>query len=225
MIMSVPVPAKPVPSATLMLLRDGSNGVETLIMRRHKAVKFLGGFWVFPGGAVEEGDRHYNEISTARRAAVRETMEEAGMNIEAGSLLPVSQWITPEGAPKRFSTWFFVARAEAHEVRVDGSEMVDSLWVTPVEAIARHRRQEIDMLPPTLVSLIGLLPFATVEDVLGFYRQREPQFFLPKAHFNEEQLVMLYPGDAGYDGHNPADMSRQHRCLHTTQGWVYINEQ
>ncbi len=215
---------QPIPSATLILLRDTKEGIETLIMRRHNQVKFLGGFWVFPGGAVEESDVALNEISTARRAAVRETAEEASVNIAESALLPVSQWITPEGAPKRFSTWFFIARASDHEVQVDGSEMSESIWVKPAEAIARHRAQEIDMLPPTLISIIGLQDFSNVADALAYYKDKEPLIFLPKAHFLQEKLVMLYPGDAGYDTHNTEDFSRQHRCIHTPTGWHYINE-
>jgi 8-oxo-dGTP pyrophosphatase MutT (NUDIX family) len=216
--------SKPIPSATLILLRDTAEGIETLLMRRHKQVKFLGGFWVFPGGAVEEPDLSDNEISTARRAAVRETLEEASVHIDESALLPISQWITPEGAPKRFSTWFFIARNSGHEVKVDGSEITESIWVKPAEAIARHRAQEIDMLPPTLISIIGLQDFSTVDEVLTHYHKREPLFFLPKAHFLQEQLVMLYPGDAGYETHETDDLSRQHRCIHTTTGWHYINE-
>lgn len=215
---------EPIPSATLMLLRDTPQGIETLIMRRHKQIRFLGGFWVFPGGAVDAQDVADNELATARKAAIRETHEEAGVRIDEAHLLPVSRWITPEGAPKRFSTWFFVGRASGDVVQVDGEEMTDSLWVSPAQAIAKHRQQEIDMLPPTLVSLTGLQPFATTDDVLDYYRGREPQFFLPKADFHGEQLVMLYPGDAGYARQDPADISLQHRCVHTPNGWHYIRE-
>ena len=76
----------------------------------------------------------------------------------------------------------------------------------------------------TLVSLTGLQAFATTDDVLDFYRGREPLLFLPKADFHGEQLVMLYPGDAGYELQDPADISLQHRCLHTPNGWHYIRE-
>ncbi len=214
----------PIPSATLVLLRDTQEGIEVLITRRNKQDKFLGGFWVFPGGVVEEHDAADDELQTAINAAVRETEEEAGISARHKDLLPVSLWVTPEGAPKRFSTWFFVAKADDQKVMVDGHEITDSLWVKPEEAIQKHHRQEIDMLPPTLVSLSALMPFSVVDDVLNHYRNNEPLSFFPLVNFSDDQLVMLYPGDAGYNSQDASDVSARHRCIHTAQGWIYINE-
>jgi 8-oxo-dGTP pyrophosphatase MutT (NUDIX family) len=215
---------EPIPSATLILLRDTPQGIETLLMKRHSQVKFLGGFWVFPGGAVELQDIVDDELLTARKAAVRETHEEAGVMIDENHLVPLSQWITPEGAPKRFATWFFLGKASHHGVQVDGQEMVDSIWITPKEAVNKHRQQEIDILPPTLVSLMALQVFNTVAQALDHFQPKKPLFFLPKSHFHEDKLVMLYQGDAGYEQHDVSNNSARHRCVHTPQGWQYINE-
>ena len=215
---------QPIPSATIILLRDAEPGIEALIMRRNSKMNFLGGFWVFPGGAVEIVDEAESDELTYLNAAVRETREEAGLNIPADSLLPVSRWITPVGAPKRFDTRFYVGKVEGQDVQHDGEEMTSSLWVTPAEALARHRQKEIEMLPPTLISLMAIQGFASVADVFVHYRHKEPLYFLPKACFHQDQLIMLYPGDAGYDGQAPENETARHRCLHTPEGWQYINE-
>ena len=43
-------------AATVLLLRDGPEGVEILLTRRHQKLAFLGGLWVFPGGALSDAD-------------------------------------------------------------------------------------------------------------------------------------------------------------------------
>src|SRR5688572_24465217 len=85
-----PAPRTPRQSASLILLRDGERAVELLLVRRNPAARFMGGYWVFPGGAVDAGEDH-------RTAAVRELAEEAAVtNIEPESLVAYSRWITPE---------------------------------------------------------------------------------------------------------------------------------
>ena len=84
----------PRPAATVILLRGGADSLEVLLVQRNPQSRFMGGAWVFPGGAV---DRSEGEGQTAlRAAAVREVAEEAGIAIaEPDSLVPFSRWITP----------------------------------------------------------------------------------------------------------------------------------
>src|SRR4051794_39735294 len=107
-------------AASLILLRDGSEGPEVLLVQRNPEQRFMGGAWVFPGGALgkEDGD----ELDTARR----ELSEEAGIELAPeAELARYSRWITPAQVKARFDTHFFVARApEGAEPEVDGSECV-----------------------------------------------------------------------------------------------------
>ena len=79
--------SEPVQAATVVLLRDGDEGLETLMLKRNSKIAF-GGMWVFPGGRVDDGDADpqapSDELGTARRAAVREAAEEAGPRVAAG---------------------------------------------------------------------------------------------------------------------------------------------
>ncbi|KEQ19414.1 NUDIX hydrolase [Endozoicomonas numazuensis] len=210
-------------AATVVILRDGPKGLETLIMRKNSRANFLGGFWVFPGGSVEEQDQAESEQQTLKNAAARETLEEAALTINPDELVYISRWITPETAPKRFDTHFFLAPANSSEVIVDGGEIVDSDWVTPTEAISRQEEKDIEMMPPTLVTFHWLQQCASVAEAIQHFQDKEPLTFLPKANFADEQLVMLYPGDAGYESGDPDVAGARHRCLLVDGCWRYVH--
>src|SRR5581483_8882918 len=81
-------------AATVILLRGGAETLEVLLVRRNPESRFMGGAWVFPGGAVDRGEGEGQPA--LRAAAVRELHEEAGVRLaEAQALLPFSRWITP----------------------------------------------------------------------------------------------------------------------------------
>lgn len=144
------------PAATVVLLRDGPTGLEVLLVRRTSAVAF-GGMWVFPGGRVEAADEDPtapgDEVAAARRAAVREAAEEAAMTVPAETLVPLAWWEPPPQAPRRYRTWFFVAAGTPVDVAVDGFEIEDHQWLAPAEALARHAAGQIELVPPTWVTL------------------------------------------------------------------------
>ncbi len=83
----------PIPAATLVILRDAADGPPDLLMvERAKAMAFAGGAMVFPGGRIDPGDHALaaliqsgehgaGEDGAARIAAIRETIEEAGVAI------------------------------------------------------------------------------------------------------------------------------------------------
>ena len=84
-------------SATIILIKQSEQGPKTLLMRRNSRLNFCGGFWVFPGGAVDQQDQQSDMQATLKAAAVRETKEEAAINITAEDLIPISRWVTPQG--------------------------------------------------------------------------------------------------------------------------------
>jgi len=80
----------PLPAATVVILRDGSDGPEVFMVVRHQEIDFASGALVFPGGKVDPGDADaawaelapYAAAAPDRAfvvAAVRETFEEAGL--------------------------------------------------------------------------------------------------------------------------------------------------
>lgn len=211
-------------SATLILLRDSALGLETLLLQRHQRSRFLPDVWVFPGGGIESSDHAESEVLTAKNAAVRETFEEAHITVPSKNLQLISQWVTPEGVPKRFFTWFFIAIADEQLVNVDGIEMSASIWININDALDKHNKGELNLLPPTLISLERLKSFFTVDAALHYYKDAVPILFEPKIKTIDNQLVMLYAEDAEYEASNIADISLKHRCLKTADGWKYIYE-
>jgi 8-oxo-dGTP pyrophosphatase MutT (NUDIX family) len=187
-------PATPRQSASLILLRDGERGLEVLLVRRNPAARFMGGFWVFPGGAVDSGEDH-------RTAAVRELAEEAGVgNLEPEALVAYSRWITPERIEIRFDTRFFVARAPAGaRPRADGTECVDLRWTTPRAALDAYAGEQLPLVFPTLRHLEELAACATVDDLLAHARGREIVAVLPRVVLRDGEARVLLPGEPGYD--------------------------
>ena len=145
-----------VPAATVVLLRDTPDvGLETLMVRRSSKLEFAGGMWVFPCGRVDPDDipPDGDVIEAARHAAVREALEEADLVVDADALVPFAHWVPPPVTAKRFATWFFVGPAPAGAVTVDMGEIRDHRWLQPADAIARRDAEEIELAPPTWVTL------------------------------------------------------------------------
>jgi 8-oxo-dGTP pyrophosphatase MutT (NUDIX family) len=186
-------------SACVILLRDGDEGIEILLVRRNPEQRFMGGFWVFPGGAVDAGDGEGEEAH--RAAAVRELEEEAGVTgVAPDGLLKFSHWITPELIEIRFDTLFFLARApEGTAARVDGAECVDARWTTPRRALQDHAGGRLPLVFPTLRQLDELERFATVDELLRRARGRDVQPVQPKIVLAGETARVLLPGEPGYD--------------------------
>ena len=217
------------PAATVVLLRDAPDGLHVLLLRRNSSLGFAAGQWVFPGGRVDDGEiaSAEDELAAARLAAARETLEEAQIRIDApDDLIFFSHWTTPPVMPKRYATWFFVVRAPVDDaVTVDGGEIDDHLWVRPAEAIERLRREEIEMLPPTFVTLVELAACSTVAEALERAARRSPPVFEP--HFvmrKGHPTVSIYTGDAGYDASDPDLPGRRHRMVMARGNWQYLNE-
>jgi 8-oxo-dGTP pyrophosphatase MutT (NUDIX family) len=217
---------EPKPSATVVVLRDGEVLPELLLLQRAPS-KGKPGPWVFPGGRVEPHDvvgGAPRSLESARLAAVRETEEEAGLALEGGDLVAISRWITPDIAPKRFDTWFFLGtHASDRPVRVDGGEIVDHRWLGAEAALAAHEEGTIRLAPPTFVTVTWLLEFERAADAIATLPAREFVTFEPRICRGEAGAVMLYPGDAGYETSDPAVPGSRHR-VHAHERWRYRYE-
>jgi 8-oxo-dGTP pyrophosphatase MutT (NUDIX family) len=216
------------PAATVILLRDTPDGMRTLLLRRNSALGFAGGVWVYPGGRVDEAEFAASDsaLAAARLAAVRETREEAELRIDAAALHYYAHWTTPPNSPKRFATWFFMTRApEDHAVTVDGSEIHEYLWVAPSEALSMHARGEIELMPPTFLSLTELTSCRDTDDAIQRARRRVAPVFEPHIVVrNGKPTEAIYFGDAAYRASDPNLPGTRHRIVMTPGNWVYLNE-
>ena len=192
-------PAVPRQAASVILLRGADEALELLLVQRDPNARFMGGVWVFPGGAV---DAHEGEGDQAHRAAaVRELAEEAAVEgIDPATLVKFSRWITPPEVNIRFDTHFFLAPAPGDaEPSVDGRECVDLGWFTPQGALDAHERGEILLVFPTIKHLEQLSVFATADELLRFAEGREVVPVEPRVVISGETARVLLPGEPGYE--------------------------
>ena len=197
-------PTIPREAASVILLREANRGYELLLVKRNPAQRFMGGYWVFPGGAV---DAHEGGGEAAHRAAgVRELREEAGVGgIAPGELVRYSRWITPELLRIRFDTHFFLALAPAATVaRCDGHECVDERWDTPAALVADYDRGALTLAFPTLRHLEQLADFASAAALLEHARTHDVRPVLPRVVRSGEIARLVLPGDPGWDPASPA---------------------
>jgi len=188
-------PTTPRASAAVILLRNGPAPFELLLVRRNPTQRFMGGYWVFPGGAV---DAHEGDGEAAHRAAaVRELDEEAGIGgVAPTELVPYSRWITPELLKIRFDAHFFLARAPAGaQARCDGQECVALSWSTPRDALDAHARGERRLAFPTLCQLEQLSAFESVERLLAHARGRDVVTVRPLVARSGEVARLQLPDD------------------------------
>lgn len=214
-----------IPAATVVLLRDTDGGVETLMLRKNSKIAF-GGMWVFPGGRIDGAD--YPEDgglqAAARNAAARETLEEAGLQVDVGAFHWFAHWTPPAVGPqKRFATWFFAARVgEQHEVAIDGGEITDHAWVQPADALRRHREGDIDLVPPTWVTLYHLSRYQPAQGILDHFRENEPKVYATHVGKTGEGVrVAMWRGDAGYESWDADAPGPRHRLVMAKTGFNF----
>ena len=192
-------PTTPRQAASVILLRGGSDGLEILLVKRNPDARFMGGAWVFPGGAVDatEGD----DDAAHRVCALRETEEEAGIALpDPAGLVAFSRWITPKEVRIRFDTWFYLAPAPPDaDPRPDGEETVDAGWYTPADALEAHRRGEILLVFPTIKHLEQIGGFASADALLHHARGQEVRPVEPRVLMSGETARIVLPGEPGYE--------------------------
>lgn len=216
-------PAVPIrPAATVVVLRDARDGLEVLLLRRSSKLVFHGGAWVFPGGRLDLEAGETDDDAGARAAGAREAREEAGLALDPRALVPLSHWTTPEGQPRRFATWFYLAQADGAPVRVDGGEIQEHRWATPAAALAAQRAGEIELPPPTFVTLSVLAGRPTAAEALAAAASEAPLVYLPRIVHGAEGAASLYPGDAGWEARDADCAGARHRLLFHPGGWRYL---
>ena len=219
---------EPRPAASVVLLRDTDAGPEILYLRRNPDLKFMGGYWVFPGGRIDPGDHlpggETDEEGAAARAAVREAYEEAGVRVDPADLHPICQWTTPMSSPIRFATWFFAATANPETVRVDGIEIQDHRWRLPEDALRVHRARDIQFANPTFALTTRLGGHATVSDVLAAVDTWPQERLLGRLHPVDGGQVALYAEDCGYETGRVDCKGPRHRIWMLDTGWRYERE-
>ncbi len=157
------------------------------------------------GAALLLGPQHADTLQEARKALdtgacdFSELLEAHGWRLACDVLVRFAHWITPPVVPKRFDTHFFVASAPRQEALHDGSESVDSFWITPRVAMEDAAAERRNIMFPTLRNLEKLRRAANVEDALARAARDPIVTVLPRVVETERGRMLRIPEAAGYD--------------------------
>ena len=209
-------------ATTVVLLREQKSELQILLLRRNPKLSFAANNWVFPGGKIEpfELKSCINDLILAsKKAAIRECQEETQIDISRNEITPISHWTTPDFRPKRFATQFFITLLDetvANKVVIDQSEIVEHQWLSANDALKKHSNNELEIMPPTYVTLSELSNFQQYEDAIKYYTERKTRTYNPrmKIHELDEHVdaSFLYEGDSGYDLTDPQVRNQLNRC-------------
>lgn len=209
-------------AATVVLLRDTAQGMETLLLRKNSKIAFAG-MWVFPGGRIDDDDGCADDEpeTRARIAAVREAQEECGLDLEPDDMSWISHWTPPAIGNRRFITWFYLSRAPEGEVVIDDGEIIESQWLRPARALEKQAAGDIELAPPTHVSLHYLSAFSSVEKATVGMVAAGPRHYATHIGQLDGDLVAMWSGDAGYENHDTAARGPRHRLRMKAGGWQF----
>lgn len=150
-----------------MLVGQPSHGLRYWIAAARECFEEAG---FVLGDAPPEFGEHRDALN-AGTAEWNTIVSDHGVRLHLDELSVFAHWLTPEGSPRRYDTWFFVARAPDDQVGAhDDSEAVASEWVRPVDALARARAGAIDLILPTMRTLVALAKFETTTALLDAVR-------------------------------------------------------
>ena len=152
--------------------------------------------------------RRAGELADKHRVALNEhkisflsILADNGLQLALDTLVPYAHWITPEGMPKRFDTWFFLAAAPPDQLGAhDGRESTDSIWVSPREAVEGGESGRFKLPFPTTRNLIKLGKQASVKAALDDSRGKSVVTVTPIMTKNNGGRQLRIPIEAGYDG-------------------------
>ncbi len=198
-------PVQPARSASVILLRDRTGGLETYLLQRHARMPFAASMVVFPGGRLDPADDPPDGsgpggagVDPIRRCALRETEEETGVQLAIDALHPWAHWITPVIETRRYDTYFFLAALPAGQEAADLSGETDAAaWWSPSAALAAERAGSIGLMPPTLSILLELADHATVAHVLAAAAGRIVDCVLPGLVPTPDGWRFRYPSPEG----------------------------
>jgi hypothetical protein len=137
-------------------------------------------------------------------------------------VVPFSHWTPPAITPKRFATWFFVAPAPEGDVTIDGTEIHDHGWVRPAAALEHHAAGELELAPPTFVTLRQLAGHADVAGLLAAAAASTPERYVTRpARSASGETLLTWHGDVAYGGGDPDAPGPRHRLSWASLPWRY----
>jgi 8-oxo-dGTP pyrophosphatase MutT (NUDIX family) len=192
-----------IPAATLIVMREREDGPPLLLMvERPRTMSFAAGAMVFPGGRIEPEDRLGTDSleQAGRRAAIRETEEETGLEVPLESLIPFARWRPDFVRHKRFDTFFFLAPCPPGpgELRPQPGECERAEWLSAEDVLEQIRRGEASAIFPTVRNLERLAQFASFADARDHALAHPVETITPWIEEVEGERWLTIPDHLGY---------------------------
>jgi 8-oxo-dGTP pyrophosphatase MutT (NUDIX family) len=135
---------------------------------------------------------------SGRGAGLLSALEASGILLDGTRLTLVSRWVTPEAAPTRFDTRFYlVGVAETPEIRLDPEELVGHMWVGPSTALDMHSAGEIEMFLPTISHLRWLARHSGIEDAVAAAQSADDRSLVQPRRMGDGTLVPIQLPQSG----------------------------
>lgn len=131
-----------------------------------------------------------------------------------------SRWITPVFEKYRYDTLFYAILVDEYYAKntvIDEREVTTHLWMTPEEALQKFEKKEINLFPPTFLTIADMLRFKDVQSL--FNAERCPLPILPVPFpFSGDFICIALPGDEKYVGESSVENKGVHRVkMQSTQ--------
>ncbi|MFD4876019.1 NUDIX hydrolase [Streptomyces sp. NPDC058420] len=152
-------------------------------------------------GADWETDR---AALVTRDLSFAEFLDRRGLVLRSDLLGAWARWITPEFESRRYDTWFFVAvLPEGQRTRNASTEADRTVWITPGEAAESYDKGDLTMMPPTIATLRGLIPYDSAAAALSAAPDRDLTPVLAQARLEAGEIVLTWPGHGEFTKHIP----------------------
>lgn len=151
----------------------------------------------------------YRQALNDRQGSLVKMAQQEQLIYATDRLAYFSHWITPEGMPKRFDTYFFLATApEEQEAAHDRLETSEGIWVQPGEALSRYEGGTFPLVFATIHQLRELAAFQSVRAILDHAALHPVKSRLPVMTQEGETSRVYLPDDPDGRWDVPEHMTR-----------------
>ncbi len=159
---------------------------------------------VVGSGADADSLSPYRQKLNKGELTLLDMAKRESMRFRLDLLTPHTRWITPKNQRKRYDTRFFLARLpEGQKARPDGRELISGIWVGPKKAMEMHHEGNLNLLPPTFMTLFSLSQKKDIDDIFNHESDlggtdRGIQPILPQTFIDRDEAGILLPNDPEY---------------------------
>ncbi len=141
----------------------------------------------------------FREPLNKGRLRLKDFLEQEQLLLACDRLQHFAHWVTPAMMPKRFDTHFYLAAPPTdHLATHDGYESVDSVWISPQQALSGAKDGTYTLIFPTRLNIEMLGTSQSVAEALAMAARRHITRVLPWTEERQDGIYLCIPPEAGY---------------------------